>query len=147
MSNETNGWDSVENVESQSDYLTLEDGKNKLRIMTVPVTGWERWVDGQPERVRGGKTDAPGSDWSFIWVVSAYDYAAEAPKIWAIHQSTIRGALMGHKDDASWGDPTSYDITVTRSGSGLNTTYQVTPNPKEEFPAFIDPVAVDSIFN
>ena len=39
-------------------------------------------------------------------------------------------ALASDKED--WGDPRKYDITITKSGEGLETTYAMTPKPPKK---------------
>jgi len=38
-------------------------------------------------------------------------------------------AVRALVSNPKWGDPTGYDITVTKDGTGFDTTYQVMPNP------------------
>jgi hypothetical protein len=42
-------------------------------------------------------------------------------------------ALANNED---WGDPHEYDITVSRTGSGLETKYQVHPSPHRQLDDF-----------
>lgn len=43
---------------------------------------------------------------------------------------TIQKALKALRDDEDWGDPTGFDISVTRTGAGLDTKYAVVPKNK-----------------
>ena len=40
--------------------------------------------------------------------------------------------IKAYVDNVKWGSPTEYDMTVSKSGEGLETRYEVMANPKEE---------------
>ena len=45
-------------------------------------------------------------------------------------QSTVQKQLTELDRNSEWGNLTAYDVIVTRSGDGMDTTYTVTPCPK-----------------
>ena len=45
-------------------------------------------------------------------------------------QSTVQKQLTELDRNSEWGNLTAYDVIVTRSGDGMDTTYTTTPCPK-----------------
>lgn len=37
---------------SSNFYMKLQDGENKIRILTQPILGWEDWIENKPFRYR-----------------------------------------------------------------------------------------------
>lgn len=90
------------------DYLKLKDGdKVRLRIASEPAIS----IYKQGDRPR------------YSWVVFNRD--AKLAQVYTGGVS-IFNAIADMTDE--WGDPTTFDITIKRTGSGLqDTTYSVTP--------------------
>lgn len=136
-----------------NDYLTLEEGDNRVRIITDAVIGWEGWKDNKPFRREGiekniednevdidqkyGGKPKVGPFWGFL----VYDYASEAVKIYTLTQKTIMKAIQGLVDDEDWGDPKGYDIGIEKTVKGGKTSYSVKPYP----PSKMKKEAVDKI--
>ena len=51
-------------------------------------------------------------------------------KVLDVTQSTVQKQLTELDRNSEWGNLTEYDVIVTRSGDGMDTTYTVTPCPK-----------------
>lgn len=131
--------------EPQGNYLKFQDGKNKLRVLSSAITGWEYWnKENKPIRsktpfqgipadakVENGKPIKPRHFWAFV----VYNYDAGAVQIAQITQKGIQDDLRALIEDDTWGDPTAYDLTITKSGSGFDTKYTVMPSPKSEAPS------------
>ena len=115
-----------------SNYMKWVDGKNKFRVLSDAITGWEYWTnDNKPVRSRTEFKSTPNikpeEKVKYFWAMVVWNYQAERVQILEITQKTIRNALETMNADADWGDPKGYDITVNRSGSGFETEYTVTP--------------------
>lgn len=128
-------------------YMRFEDGSNKFRILSEPVFGQVYWkTDGdkrKPVRVTlkdtvpaselevskyTGKLDYPRH---FMSVV-VYNHNKTAVQILEITQQTVNKAIKALIDDKEdWGDPTKYDITVTKTGTGRDTEYTVMPGAQK----------------
>ncbi len=67
-----------------------------------------------------------------------------AIKIWEVTQASIRDQISALVDNADWGDPTQYDIMISRSGEGLDTSYSVMPAPKS--PPILTAEQQDAVF-
>lgn len=98
-------------------YLRLKDGDNiKVRIFGTPVV-FQNDYNGQIST-------------KFAYVV--WNYQEEKAQVFQFGKK-IAGYLDDLADNEDWGDVTSYDIRVGRTGSGLNDTeYSVQPSPKSE---------------
>lgn len=127
-------------------FMKFEEGENRFRIMSPEaVIGWEGWVDGKPFRREGiekniednevdtdnkfGK-DKPKID--HFWAFVVWDYADDSLKILEIKQKTIMAKIQAHAEDEDWGDPTGYDISVTRETKGTRTSYDVKMYPPKK---------------
>ena len=129
-----------------SNYMRFEQGENTFRILSNVITGMEYWVtdkegNRKPVRVKDEEkipmaelgTDEDGNLEmpKHFWAMIVWNYNAKKIQILEITQKTIRRAIMALERNSKWGDASEYDITVSREGEGFETTYTVTPNPKE----------------
>lgn len=133
-----------------NNYFKFKPNDNKFRILSRPIVGYEWWegdgterkpkrvhtVDEIPENVRIDKSYTLKHFWAMI----AYNYSDEKVQILEITQKTIQKAIESLVSDEDWGAPFSYDITVKKTGEGLDTEYQVSPKPKKE----VDPEILTS---
>lgn len=138
-----------EKEQSQSNYMSFEQGENTFRILSPIITGLEYWKtvkgeDGkdirQPFRLRTGEkvpiseleTNPKTGDLEmpkYFWAMVVYNRNAEKVQILQITQSTIRTILRNYEKNKKWGDLRNYDITVTREGEGYDTKYTVMADP------------------
>lgn len=126
----------------EGNYYKLKDGENTFRIVSEAIVGYEYWNnDNKPVRSREEfestpdirvEKDGTQSKIKHFWAFLVWNYEAQKVQIMEITQATIQGALKALENNKKWGDTKDYDITIVREGSGFDTTYQVTPNPKEE---------------
>lgn len=108
-----------------------EPGVSTVRILGECITGTEYWEDNSPVRVME-KKEVPDhiDDSKHFWMVPV-SVDGEI-SIWTITQKSIQSQIFELMQSTKWGDPQGYDIDVKREGSGLQTRYTVTPNPKED---------------
>lgn len=102
-------------------YLKIADGETvKLRIASEPAIF-------ETEGERDGKTTISTR---YGWKV----FNQETKQAQILQQSaTFFKNLAALAQDEEWGDPTGYDIKVTRKGSSFNdTTYTITPSNNRE---------------
>lgn len=123
-------------------YFRPNNGKNKVRILSDAVLGYLYWntqgkpvrsVDhpGNPTDIRiSDKTGSPESI-KFFWAMVVWDYEKEQLGIWEVTQGTIQDQIEAIADNEDWGHPRDYDLTITRTGEGLGTKYNVQPSPKK----------------
>ena len=117
-------------------YTKIEEGKKvKLRILSSPVQGFEKWTtEPKPIRFKALNEEPQRHDWKdeppkLFWALAVWNYASEQVEVWSITQKSIRQELVSLAENEDWGSPLDYDITVSRTGSGLETKYQVHPSP------------------
>ena len=128
---------------SSGRYTKIEEGKKvKLRVLASPVQGFERWtVEPKPIRFRTLEDQPSRADWKddqpkLFWAMPVWNYTSEQVEVWSVTQKSIRQELVALANNEDWGDPHEYDITVSRTGSGLETKYQVHPSPHRQIEDF-----------
>lgn len=125
-----------------SNYLKLEEGQNKFRIVSDAIVGYEYWTNGnKPVRLRNYPETKPADirtndDGSYtvkhFWAFVVLDRKDAKVKILEITQASIMRNMEDLVLNAEWGDPKQYDITISRTGSGMETRYTVQPSPSKE---------------
>lgn len=117
----------------ESKYMKFQPGDNKFRILANPIFGFVEWVDDKPQRTVEKPEEAYDEDQppKHFWALKVYDYSDGLVKILEITQASIQKAIAALNDDEDWGNPTSYDLKVTKTGEKLTTKYSVTPAPKK----------------
>ena len=136
-------------IPDNSGYLKLKDGDNTFRVLSSAIIGWEFWNnENKPVRSRTPFKTTPNiklnpngqpTKVKHFWSFCVYNYNSEAIQILEITQSTIQSAIKAIVDNKKWGDPKTFDLTITRIGNGIETEYSTMPNPKSE----IDPAIIE----
>lgn len=116
------------------DYMKLQEGENRIRILSSPVIGWEDWTaDKKPVRYRfNDKPRAPLDPMSPIkhfWAFIVWNYQENRIQILNVTQSTVRGPIQTLCADKDWGAPYFYDIKIIKKKEGDRTVYQVVSLP------------------
>ena len=131
-------------VPQGGNYMRLQDGDNEFLILDSALLGYEYWNrDNKPVRLKerpsalpadirledDGKPSKPKHFWAFpVW-----NLRDRSVQVLEITQKSVMGGLQNLARSDKWGNPIlSYTITVTRSGTGFDTEYNVVPNPKGE---------------
>lgn len=134
-------WPDGFRIESNSRFASLQEGRNIFRIIGTPLIGFTANVetpDGDKKKFSRNFSDFVGdkivgkfskSAVPFI-LFPVWDYQVNAVKLLEIKQKTIADGLQAKINDEKWGDPTRYDICITKE-KGARTTYSVTPYPPE----------------
>jgi hypothetical protein len=131
---------------SGGNYAKLEDGQNCFRFLSPAVVGFVYWnsenkpvrltekPEALPEDIRyeNGKPDKVKHFWAF----AVWNYKEGKVQILELTQATIQGPIEDLVVTPEWGDPTQYDITISKKGQKLDTEYSVQPSPHK-------PVAAD----
>ena len=136
MSNSLSGLDIPTSESSGLFMKKLEQGENRMRILTKPIPGYVWWPEGsnKPERAHG-PTDIPTGvkDAKYFWFLTIAINGEV--KFLELKQKTILSQIKSLSDNTEWGEVQDYDITITRSGQDLETQYTVVPNPKKALDA------------
>src|SRR5579862_6414911 len=141
---------------SNSKYLKLEQGENRIRILSKPIIGWEDWKDKKPYRYRESnkpeKSLDPTKPFKHFWSFVVWNYKSQAIEIFHVTQATIRTKIGNLSKDQDWGSPFYYDIKITKEGNDKETKYEVSPSPKRELSVEIKesfdktPIDLDEMF-
>jgi hypothetical protein len=138
--------DNYEAPAGSSAYMKLQDGENKIRILSKPIIGWLDWKDKVPHRFRmNARPEKPLGDKPIkhFWAFLVYNYSAQAVQILEITQTTIQKSIQDLSKDDEWGAPFYYDLKITRKGKDLETVYSITPSPKKDLSDEIKKAALD----
>lgn len=133
--------DDYKSPSSQNNYMKLQDGENRFRILTAPILGWEDWADKTPVRFRFADKPLtsidPKKPVRHFWAFVVWNYATESIQILHLTQATVRKAIETLSKDVDWGAPYFYDIKIFKTGKEKETEYTVNPCPAKEIHAYI----------
>lgn len=125
-----------------SNYMKLQSGDNKFRIVSSAIVGYEYWnTENKPVRLKTSPQGKPGNvrmndDDSYtvkhFWAFAVLDRWDGKIKVLELTQSTIMKSIKSLVDNEDWGDPKGYDININRTGEKLTTEYTVQPSPHKE---------------
>ena len=140
--------DGIQEVKSSGDsggnYMKLQPGANQFRILGAlnegtiiqGILGWANNDDGSRRPFRWKVDEAPPRNFDekpkeFIAML-VWNYKESRIQILEITQAGLKRELKNLSKDEEWGDARRYDITITRSGKGMETTYAMTPKPHKK---------------
>ena len=156
MNTHSNGFDTgflPENYEApqgNAGYMKLQDGENRIRILSKPIIGWLDWKDKKPFRFRlKERPEKPleKGPIKHFWAFLVWNYASQNVQIMEITQATIQKHIQDLSKDDEWGAPFFYDLKITRKGKDLDTEYSVTPSPKKDLTDDIKKAALEKPAN
>lgn len=116
-------------------YMKLQDGENRIRILSRPIVGWEDWNEKKPVRFKYNNKPAksidPKKPVKHFWAMIVWNYNEEKIQILQVTQRSVQKALEKLIRDADWGAPYLYDIKIVKEGQQKDTEYSVNPiSPK-----------------
>jgi hypothetical protein len=132
--------------QSGGNFMRLQDGENKIRILSKPIIGWVDWKDKQAYRFpMKSKPEKPmdKNPIKHFWAFLVWNYNAQAVQILEITQQTIQTAIVNLSKDDDWGAPFDYDIKIIKKGKDLQTEYSLTPGQKRPVPDEIQKAALE----
>lgn len=115
-----------------SDFITGKSvwgDKDGKRIITrrkigetIPtgLIGWNQ-MTGKPERIK-----------QFIAAI-VWNYSTEQVEILETDKATIIGQIFDIEANEDWGDSRGFDLTISRSGEGMETKYSILPSNQKAF--------------
>ncbi len=150
--------DTYEAPKATGGYMKLEEGENRIRILTAPILGWEDWTsEKKPVRFRfDEKPDQPlnpSRPVKHFWTVIVWNYKAATIQILHLTQATIRKRIEELSQDSEWGMPFLYDLKIYKSGEGVDTEYSINPVPHKPIDAAIQeafkakPINLEALFD
>ena len=140
---------------SGGNYLTLSklpEGDKNIRILSSAVIGYEYWTtENKPVRSATPFTETPEAklndkgkiDIKHFWALVVLDIdefdvkkkddkLESFIKVLEVTQKSIQNAIMSFNNNSKWGDPTAYDLTITKTGQQILTRYTVVPSPHSD---------------
>lgn len=129
--------DNYELPETSGNYMRFQNGINRFRILGSATIGYEYFtVENKPKRSKEPFENTPDikekGKVKVFWAFPVWNYQTNSIQILELTQKTIMSAIKFLVDNPIWGNPQKYDITVTKTGEGLDTEYSVMPNPHSE---------------
>ena len=127
-------------------YAKLLQGENKFRVVgdiddTPPgfitgMIGWTTNEDKQRRPVRYIVGESPPGIFDEkpkeFFAMLVWNYAENRIQILELTQTGLKNDLLKLDDDDDWGDTRTYDISIMRSGEGLESSYVMTPKPHKK---------------
>lgn len=115
-------------------YMKIQQGENKIRILSRPVFGWEEWTkEMKPVRYKYDNKPKnsinPQQPLKHFWSFIVWNYNEEQIQILHVTQAGIRKGIEALCKDADWGEPFFYDIKIIKEGEEMKTKYMVNPLP------------------
>jgi hypothetical protein len=134
---ETN-WGDVK-TSGGNDFINLVQGSNKFRVVTKPyqfVVHWTKDPSGANKKLRCTTKNCPVCQHldvkaQYRWYVGVISRQENKCGILEISSQIMTGIKSLVEDD-DWGDPSSYDIDVTRGPKGSQPLYNVNPKPHKK---------------
>lgn len=126
-----------------SNYMRFIEGENPFRVLSSAIVGYEYFkADNKPVRSKEAFDSIPvdikqGGDIKPFWAFVVWNYNAKKIQILELTQKGIMKTMQAYIKNPKWGSPMEYDFIVIRTGSGLDTEYSTSVNPKEEVDAAI----------
>jgi hypothetical protein len=142
---------------SSNNYLKMNEGENRIRILSQPIMGWEDWLDNKPVRYRLDAKPArpvdPAKPIRYFWAFIIYNVTEDVIQIMHVTQNTIIKSIEALCNDADWGNPYHYDIKIKKSGKGMETQYVTSPVPHRPVDEHVvdlfnaKPIYLDALFD
>lgn len=142
--------DNYEAPSGNAAYMKLQDGENKVRILSKPIIGWLDWKDKKPFRFKmANKPDKPMEKGPIkhFWAFLVWNYDDQSIQILEITQQTIQKAIQDYSKNDEWGAPFFYDLKIIRKGKDLDTEYSIMPSPKKDLSEEIKKAALEKPAN
>lgn len=129
--------DDYETPKAESPNLKFEQGPNRFRFLGDPFIAWRGWRDtgegkAEPVWFREKRDITPGlRDVREVWVAIVFAYG-QGIKLAELTQTSIKDEIVASNRNPDFGDPTGYDITVTKRGEKKDTKYSVQASPPKD---------------
>ncbi len=139
-------------VPETSNYMRFIEGENPFRVLSSAIVGFEYFTnENKPIRSREMFDTTPDIKKNGVvkhfWAFVVYNYIAKKIQILELTQKGIMKTMQAYIKNPKWGNPRDYDFIVSRAGSGLDTEYAVSVNPKSELDEDITDIYNDMNIN
>jgi hypothetical protein len=136
--------DGYEPKKTTGNYFRYEDGENEIRILSSAITFWEYFnQDNKPVRSKEEFEEVPtdikqGGKIKEAWAFVIYNVKLEKIQIMEVTQRTIMSQILALIKNPKWGDVKTFNLSITKTGKSLETSYSVVPNPKTDAPVIYE---------
>jgi len=122
------------------------EGEVRVRFFGTGITGWEAWTtdnkpvrwESKPENLPENIREQAGFQTIKRFIAGVvYDYSSNDFKVLQITQKTLMDSLFTFMKDEEYGDPTSYDVKISKTGEGKKTEYSLVAAPPKAVKADI----------
>lgn len=128
-------------------YMRFENGKNKFRVISAPLSGVVGWIDAVSDEGKKIRKPVRATDFKELsklgvsfkekakafWMLPVWNHKTSSVCLLEITQVGIMDSMLSTAYDEDWGHPSTYDFVVTKSGEGKdNTKYSTMPSPATE---------------
>ena len=136
-------------------YTKLQPGENRLRVLAdQPLIGWQYWNTAN-KPVRSAYDAHPGNPADLrdgdkvkqCWWMKVYNYATKAIEIWEVAQVGLINGIISYARHEDYGNPVNYGFTITKTGSGKETTYNLVAGVPKPLPAEIQKLSAETPVN
>lgn len=122
-------------------YLNLSkiNGDKKVRFFGTGIKGWEAWTeDNKPLRWESKPSEYPANikrdedgtvNIKRFIAAAIWDYDDEMFKIINLNKTTVLKKFLTYCKAEEYGNPTTYDIRISRTGTGMDTEYELLALP------------------
>lgn len=119
---------------STDNYMRFKEGENTFRVLSSAIVGYEYFNrENKPVRSKLPFDETPDikddGEVKHFWAFCVWNYNDERVQVLQISQKGIMAFMQNLINNKRWGNPQGYDITVNRTGSGMNTEYTYMANP------------------
>lgn len=142
--------ENYEAPQGNAGYMKLQDGENRIRILSKPIIGWLDWKEKKPYRFRFNQRPEKPLEKGPIkhfWAFLVWNYTDQNVQILEVTQATIQKIITDLSKNEEWGAPFYYDLKITRKGKDLDTEYSVLPSPKKDLAPEIKKAALEKPAN
>lgn len=142
-------WSDLEISGGASKWMKLKEGANRIRIVSNAVGIWKAF-DRETKTAQvymtleAAKTNKDAKSRYVFYVLDRADGGVKQLEVGVGVAGELR-ALAVNDDWKFEGEMFPFDVTITRSGQGLETAYTVTPSPKKEPLTAAELVLVESM--
>lgn len=112
---------------NQHHYFKLQKWKNRIRVVSECLVGYEHWVeDWENKKPVRGENSVWAKDEKHFWAFCVYDYEDKQVKVLTVTQKSIQETITNILQIEWKEDITKYDLYINRTWNLLDTKYTVT---------------------
>lgn len=113
-------------------FMKLEPGETRIRILDKVTLGYIYWKDKKPYRVKDISDVPKGEEAKHFWFVPVW--CNDQVSFLEMAQKTVLSELAFLNNSKDWGGLDKHDVTIKRTGEGMETQYFVQPVPPSNLP-------------